>query len=162
MATHSSILAWKSTMDRKAWQAAVLGVAKSWARPSMHTHAVYVAGSPWPLGELITRVTETQCSELPNRLVIDRLPMRFWRGRHPLSSPSRRVFFFFFLNSQETTLVVYSRSITYRVKYIFTRSKICKQRFLITFLIESTQRQGRSLTNSADSLPLWRESLRFK
>ena len=30
MATHSSILAWKSPMDRGAWQAAVHRVAKSW------------------------------------------------------------------------------------------------------------------------------------
>ena len=29
MATHSSILAWRITMDRGAWQATVLGVAKS-------------------------------------------------------------------------------------------------------------------------------------
>ena len=30
MATHSSILAWRIPTDRGAWQAAVLGVAKSW------------------------------------------------------------------------------------------------------------------------------------
>ena len=29
MATHSSILAWRIPMDRRAWQAAVHGVAKS-------------------------------------------------------------------------------------------------------------------------------------
>jgi len=29
-ATHSSILAWKITEDRGAWQATVHGVAKSW------------------------------------------------------------------------------------------------------------------------------------
>ena len=29
MATHSSILAWRITMDRGAWWAIVLGVAKS-------------------------------------------------------------------------------------------------------------------------------------
>ena len=29
-ATHSSILAWRIPMDRGAWQAAVLGVEKSW------------------------------------------------------------------------------------------------------------------------------------
>ena len=31
MATHSSILAWRSPMDRGAWQATVRGVAKSQA-----------------------------------------------------------------------------------------------------------------------------------
>ena len=30
MANHSSILAWRIPMDRGAWRAAVLGVAKSW------------------------------------------------------------------------------------------------------------------------------------
>ena len=34
MATHSSVLAWRIPMDRGAWQAAVHGVAKSWAQPS--------------------------------------------------------------------------------------------------------------------------------
>ena len=29
MATHSSILAWRITMDREAWRATVLGVTKS-------------------------------------------------------------------------------------------------------------------------------------
>ena len=29
MATHSSILAWENPMDRGAWRATVLGVAKS-------------------------------------------------------------------------------------------------------------------------------------
>ena len=30
MTTHSSIFAWKNSMDRGAWQATVHGVAKSW------------------------------------------------------------------------------------------------------------------------------------
>ena len=30
MATHPSILAWRTPMDRGAWQATVHGVAKSW------------------------------------------------------------------------------------------------------------------------------------
>ena len=30
MATHSSILAWRTLMDRGTWQATVHGVAKSW------------------------------------------------------------------------------------------------------------------------------------
>ena len=34
MATHSSILAWSIPMDRKAWQATVHGVTKSWTRLS--------------------------------------------------------------------------------------------------------------------------------
>jgi len=34
MATHSSILSWRIPMDRGAWQATVLGVAKSWTRVS--------------------------------------------------------------------------------------------------------------------------------
>ena len=34
MATHSSILAWRSPMDRGARQATVHGAAKSWARLS--------------------------------------------------------------------------------------------------------------------------------
>ena len=34
MATHSSILAWRSPMDRGAWQATVHGVAKSRTRLS--------------------------------------------------------------------------------------------------------------------------------
>ena len=29
MATHSSILTWRITMDRRAWKATVLGVSKS-------------------------------------------------------------------------------------------------------------------------------------
>ena len=34
MATHSSILAWKNSMDRGAWQATVHGVTKSWMQLS--------------------------------------------------------------------------------------------------------------------------------
>ena len=34
MATHSSILAWKNSMDRGAWQATVHGVTKSWTQLS--------------------------------------------------------------------------------------------------------------------------------
>ena len=34
MATHSSILAWRTPMDRGAWWATVLGVEKSWTRLS--------------------------------------------------------------------------------------------------------------------------------
>ena len=30
LATHSSILAWRTPMDKGAWQATVHGVAKSW------------------------------------------------------------------------------------------------------------------------------------
>ena len=46
MAAHSSILAWKNSMDRGAWQATVHGATKSWtwlsacvrARARAHTH----------------------------------------------------------------------------------------------------------------------------
>ena len=34
IATHSSILAWRIPMDRGAWQATVLGVAKTWTQQS--------------------------------------------------------------------------------------------------------------------------------
>ena len=34
MATHSSILAWKTPMDKGAWWATVHGVAKSWTQLS--------------------------------------------------------------------------------------------------------------------------------
>ena len=36
MATHSSIIAWKSPRDREAWWAIVLGIAKSETCLSMH------------------------------------------------------------------------------------------------------------------------------
>ena len=32
MATHFSVLAWRIPMDRRAWQATVHGVAKSWTQ----------------------------------------------------------------------------------------------------------------------------------
>ena len=34
MATHFSVLAWRIPMDRRAWQATVHGVAKSWTQLS--------------------------------------------------------------------------------------------------------------------------------
>ena len=34
MATHSSIIAWRIPMDRRAWRATVHGVAKSWTQLS--------------------------------------------------------------------------------------------------------------------------------
>ena len=34
MATHSSILAWGTPMDRGAWRATIRAVAKSWTRLS--------------------------------------------------------------------------------------------------------------------------------
>ena len=45
MASHSNTLAWKSSMDRGAWWAAVHGVAQSWTRLSdftftFHLHAL--------------------------------------------------------------------------------------------------------------------------
>ena len=41
MATHFSILAWRSPMDRGAWQATVHGVAKSRTRLSDYTHTCH-------------------------------------------------------------------------------------------------------------------------
>ena len=32
MATHSSILAWRTSMDRRTWRATVHGIAKSWTQ----------------------------------------------------------------------------------------------------------------------------------
>ena len=40
IATHSSVLAWRSPMDGGAWRAAVHGVAHSWKRlKRLRTHA---------------------------------------------------------------------------------------------------------------------------
>ena len=40
MATHSSILAWRTPKDRGAWQATVHGVAESWTQLSdKYAHA---------------------------------------------------------------------------------------------------------------------------
>ena len=41
MATHSSILAWRNSMDRETWWATVHGVAKGW------TYHISIASS-WP------------------------------------------------------------------------------------------------------------------
>ena len=38
MATHPSIRAWRSPMDRGAWRATVHGVEKSWTGLSDYTH----------------------------------------------------------------------------------------------------------------------------
>ena len=38
MATHSSILAWRMSVDRGAWQATVHGVAKSWTKKQLNVH----------------------------------------------------------------------------------------------------------------------------
>ena len=44
MATQSSILAWKNSIDRGAWQAIVHGVTKSWTLVSAHTHTHFLLG----------------------------------------------------------------------------------------------------------------------
>ena len=41
-ATHSSMLAWRIPMDRGAWWASVLGVAKSWIQLSVQAHIIIV------------------------------------------------------------------------------------------------------------------------
>ena len=43
MATHSSIFAWKNSMDRGIWQATVHRIAKSWTPLSEHacTHVLF-------------------------------------------------------------------------------------------------------------------------
>ena len=40
MATNSSILPWKFSMDRGSWQATLLGVTKSWTQLSTHAHFI--------------------------------------------------------------------------------------------------------------------------
>ena len=42
MATHSNILAWKTRMDRGAWQTTVCGVTKSQARLRMSNSAQHM------------------------------------------------------------------------------------------------------------------------
>ena len=49
MATHSSILAWRTPIDRGAWQATVHGVAKSWMclMPKHSTQYSFIGYWPW-------------------------------------------------------------------------------------------------------------------
>ena len=42
MPTHSSMLAWRIPMDRGAWRASVLGIAKSWTQLSDQAHITIV------------------------------------------------------------------------------------------------------------------------
>ena len=45
MATHSSILAWRIPMDRRAWRATVHGVTKSWTHLTNEAqHCVILGG----------------------------------------------------------------------------------------------------------------------
>ena len=44
MATHSSILAWRVPMDREAWRATVLRVAKSQTQLSDQAHTCILTG----------------------------------------------------------------------------------------------------------------------
>ena len=48
MGTHSSILAWRIPMDRRAWQATVHRVAKSWTRLSDSTTEVFLTDQCFP------------------------------------------------------------------------------------------------------------------
>ena len=41
MATYSNILGWRISADRRAWQATVHGVAKSWTQLSRHVPSFY-------------------------------------------------------------------------------------------------------------------------
>ena len=78
MATHPSILAWRTPMDRGAWRVAVHGVAKSWTRlkqlsscsssgqtvrePRMTRHMTPV---PWgPVQQSCMKASPTSCWEL--------------------------------------------------------------------------------------------------
>ena len=54
MATHSSILAWRISMDRGVWWAAVHGVTKSWTRLSDFTFTFH----PLSTGILQARLVE--------------------------------------------------------------------------------------------------------
>ena len=51
MATHSSVLAWKNSMERGAWCVTVHRVAKSWTQLSTSstssTHTIYEAHTPY-------------------------------------------------------------------------------------------------------------------
>ena len=48
MATHSSILAWTIPMNRRAWWAAVYGVAQSWSRlKQLSSSKQHMGVPPW-------------------------------------------------------------------------------------------------------------------
>ena len=59
IATHSSILAWKTPIDSGAWRTPVCGVAKSRTRLSMHTVVVQWIGigalTVWGWGQSLVR-----------------------------------------------------------------------------------------------------------
>ena len=60
MATHSSILAWKKSMDRGAWGATVHGAAKSWDTTERLTSqaSVTTSGKPTdPSGLLVPELS---------------------------------------------------------------------------------------------------------
>ena len=61
MAAHSSILAWKNSMDRGAYQATVHGATKSWTWPSARTHTETHTHS---MSEGLECVLELLCSDL--------------------------------------------------------------------------------------------------
>ena len=54
MATHSSILAWRIPMQRKAWQATVHGVAESDMTERISTHRGYSISETHPLGKIFS------------------------------------------------------------------------------------------------------------
>ena len=73
MATHSSILAWRSPMDRGAWQATVHGVAKSQAYLSNQAqNEAHVSKTWWDRSALM----RSACKPCPIQMV--HLIMTFW------------------------------------------------------------------------------------
>ena len=77
MATHSSILAWKKSMDRGAWWAVVHGVAMDQTQLSMHTCIyiyIYVCADMCVFEDMCVCVCIRRCVHFPVALVVKNLP----------------------------------------------------------------------------------------